>query len=158
MRRRSLLKAALAAPLGLLFGKKSEGQPEAKLSLWEEFKRDGGGCYFAGPDRGDCEHFVGLPGKSIPNQHDGDDDTVDLYGKPNGWCWFCWHSHEIRRLQHENRILTNGISNIDASKADWAGPMYFVEWDNKSKIVRENEVFTTNTTDIDITLFGGLLR
>jgi hypothetical protein len=55
---------------------------------------EGGGCTLAGPGRGDCEHFIGLPGKSMPGQHDGPDDTVDVYGKPNGWCWRCWLTHQ----------------------------------------------------------------
>jgi len=62
---------------------------------------EGGTCSLAGPGRGDCENFVGLPGKSIPGQHDGDDDTVDHCGKPNGWCWHCWLMHERNRLQSE---------------------------------------------------------
>jgi hypothetical protein len=65
--------------------------------------RDLNGCAFAGPGRGDCEHAVGLPGKSVPGQHDGPDATVDVYGRPNGWCWFCWHSKQIRDLQKEAR-------------------------------------------------------
>ncbi len=59
------------------------------------------GCTLAEPGRGDCEHAVGLPGHSIPGQHDGPDDTVDAYGKPNGWCWSCWKSHKIGRLENE---------------------------------------------------------
>ena len=51
---------------------------------------DSGTCAYAGPGRGDCEHAVGLPGMSIPGQHDGTDTTVDLYNRPNGWCWHCW--------------------------------------------------------------------
>lgn len=57
------------------------------------------GCEFSGPKRGDCEHFIGLPGKSIPGQHDGDDDTVDVYGKPNGWCWRCWLRQQLAEAQ-----------------------------------------------------------
>ena len=57
------------------------------------------GCLMAGSGRGDCEHFVGLPGKSIPGQHDGPDDTVDAYGRPNGWCEVCWRGKQIKRLQ-----------------------------------------------------------
>lgn len=64
-------------------------------------KVNSGVCTLAGPGRGDCEHAVGLPGKSVPGQHDGDDDTVDVYGKPNGWCWSCWKSHQIKRLEAE---------------------------------------------------------
>ncbi len=56
-------------------------------------------CTLAGPGRGDCWNFVGLPGKSIPDHHDGPDDTVDEYGKPNGWCWSCWKSEQIERLR-----------------------------------------------------------
>lgn len=63
--------------------------------------RDSGGCTLAAPGRGDCEHAVGLPGISIPDQHDGPDDTEDCYGKPNGWCWSCWKSHQIEKLRAE---------------------------------------------------------
>ena len=59
---------------------------------------DYGGCAFSGPGRGDCEHFVGLPGVSVTGQHDGPDDTVDHCGKPNGWCWSCWKSHQLQAL------------------------------------------------------------
>lgn len=61
----------------------------------------GGGCTLAGPGRGDCENAIGLPGISIPNRHDGKDITVDVYGKPNGWCWSCWKSHQIGQLQKQ---------------------------------------------------------
>ena len=63
--------------------------------------QDGGGCSFAGVGRGDCSNYVGLPGHSIPDQHDGEDDTVDCYGKPNGWCWSCWKSEKIERLERQ---------------------------------------------------------
>lgn len=62
-------------------------------------------CVFAGPGRGDCAHFVGLPGKSIPGQHDGPDDTVDVYGKPNGWCWPCWKDHKLQIAEQTIREL-----------------------------------------------------
>lgn len=58
-----------------------------------------GQCLLAGPGRGDCLHAIGLPGISIPGQHDGPDDTVDVYGKPNGWCWFCWRGHQLEEAQ-----------------------------------------------------------
>jgi len=60
------------------------------------------GCLLSGPDRGDCEHYVGLPGISIPDQHDGPDDTFDAYGKPNGWCWLCWNQYKIRELEKQS--------------------------------------------------------
>lgn len=75
-----------------------------------------GGCTFAGPGRGDCEHFIGLPGKSIPGLHDGPDDTVDVYGKPNGWCWSCWKSHQIRNLRAD---LANVRSERQQYKELW---------------------------------------
>lgn len=57
------------------------------------------GCQLAGPGRGDCEHFVGYPSPiHCPGQHDGPDDTVDVYGKPNGWCWSCWKDHRYYEL------------------------------------------------------------
>ena len=55
-------------------------------------------CRYARPGRGDCAHFVGLPGKSIPGRHDGPDDTVDEYGIPNGWCEYCWLQHKYEAL------------------------------------------------------------
>ena len=72
-------------------------------------RRDGGGCAFAGPGRGDCEHFIGLPGRSISGQHDGVDDTVDYYGKPNGWCWLCWKQEQLRRLRAERDVLARKL-------------------------------------------------
>jgi len=68
---------------------------------WDNARQ--GCCMFAGPGRGDCENSVGLPGESIPEQHDGDDDTVDVYGKPNGWCWACWNGKRIRELEARHR-------------------------------------------------------
>lgn len=62
-------------------------------------------CRFAGEGRGDCAHFIGLPGKSIPCQHDGPDDTVDVYGIPNGWCEYCWCSHQLSEARTKNREL-----------------------------------------------------
>jgi len=50
-------------------------------------------CLYAAPGRGDCEHFVGLPGLIVKGHHDGP-PTEDEYGKPNGWCWYCWLSHK----------------------------------------------------------------
>ena len=74
-------------------------------------EREDGGCILAGPGRGDCSHFIGLPGENIPGQHDGP-DTEDVYGKPNGWCWSCWKSQMIAEKtarvleveKHEERI------------------------------------------------------
>jgi len=51
-------------------------------------------CRFAGPGRGDCQHFVGLPAVL-------DQTTTDEYGIPNGWCEYCWSSHQRDDLQRQ---------------------------------------------------------
>jgi hypothetical protein len=51
-------------------------------------------CRFAGPGRGDCKHFLGLPVKL-------DETTTDEYGIPHGWCEYCWSSHQRDDLQHQ---------------------------------------------------------
>lgn len=56
------------------------------------------GCLFSDPGRGDCEHSVGLPGRRIIG--DGTDDTIDEYGRPNGWCEVCWRGRQIQFLEH----------------------------------------------------------
>lgn len=67
---------------------------------------DGGGCMRPGlPRLGDCENYLGLPGVSLPGQHDGPDDTVEVYGKPNGWCWSCWRLYQIGELRKEVQAL-----------------------------------------------------
>lgn len=62
---------------------------------------DARGCLFSGTGRGDCEHFISLPGKSILGKHDGPDDTVDEYGRPNGWCEVCWLSQQLKYTHDE---------------------------------------------------------
>lgn len=80
--------------------KEEECNCDQALRLKEKLKDVAEGvCVYSGPGRGDCEHAVGLPGKSIPGQHDGDDDTVDHTGKPNGWCSPCWREYQLRQLQ-----------------------------------------------------------
>ncbi len=75
--------------------------------------RNGSGCSLAGPGSGDCEHFVGLPGLSMPGQHDGKDDTVDAWGKPNGWCWSCWKSKRISNCQADLAKCREGQGAIN---------------------------------------------
>lgn len=58
------------------------------------------GCLLSGFGRGDCEHFIGLPGRSIPGKHDGPNDTVDEYDRPNGWCEVCWRGRQIQVLEY----------------------------------------------------------
>lgn len=45
-----------------------------------------GTCLYAGPGRGDCYHFVGLP---------KDKSNFDAWGLPNGWCQHCWMYYRI---------------------------------------------------------------
>ena len=71
-----------------------------------------GTCRYAGPGRGDCENFVGLPGHSIPGQHDGLDDTVDHYGKPNGWCWHCWLMHQRDDYSRHLRVANEEVEQL----------------------------------------------
>jgi hypothetical protein len=72
------------------------------LLYTDDVKAAGGGCHFAGPGRGDCDHFIGYPSNiHVPQQHDGPDDTVDCYGKPNGWCWYCWLQYQLAAAQSE---------------------------------------------------------
>lgn len=75
-------------------------------------------CRFAGVGRGDCEHFVGLPGKSIPGQHDGPDDTVDCYGIPNGWCEYCWAQHQLIEANQRISDLTELLDSHRQQYAD----------------------------------------
>lgn len=85
---------------------------EHALAELEEIARNGT-CLLAGPGRGDCEHAVGLPGPSIPGQHDGPDDTVDAYGKPNGWCWMCWRGKKVERAEVRISALTLQVAELE---------------------------------------------
>lgn len=67
----------------------------------------GGGCSLAGPGRGDCEHFVGLPEKF-------DETTTDVYGKPNDWCWLCWLSTQLSAVREERDRLITLLDRIRA--------------------------------------------
>ncbi len=49
----------------------------------------GHGCLFAGPDRGDCEHFI----KEL--------EPTDEYGRPEDWCEVCWRGLQIQKLKNE---------------------------------------------------------
>ena len=83
-------------------------------------KPDSPTCTFAGPGRGDCEHFIGLPGFSIPNQHDGPDITKDSYGKPNGWCWQCWKSYQIAKLHSALTVTRKALQRVwDEDECGW---------------------------------------
>ena len=109
MLRRDVILGFLAAPFSFLDGLKNKESTVVGLSGRNDYKM---GCKLSGPGRGDCENFVGLPGKSIPGQHDGPDDTVDVYGIPNGWCDYCWQPYSV--IRHLNRqSLAGGLESIE---------------------------------------------
>lgn len=87
----------VAASKGDFAGEHRELLAQAAREI--EQLRWGGGCTLSGVGRGDCSNSVGLPGKSIPGEHDGPDDTVDYTGRPNGWCQRCWDDHQISALR-----------------------------------------------------------
>jgi hypothetical protein len=62
------------------------------------------GCSLAGPGRGDCEHFVGLPAIL-------DKTTTDVYGKPNEWCWHCWWSYRTHKAEAEAKAARGARRN-----------------------------------------------
>ena len=75
------------------------------------------GCLVAGPGRGDCHHFVGLPGQAIPNQHAGDDPTVDAYGRPNGWCQVCWQETKLTTAEARLRVAEDVAAALQSCYA-----------------------------------------
>lgn len=74
-----------------IIGPEPLATPISPVNPW-----DNPGCTLTGPGRGDCHHFIGYPSPiHKPGEHDGPDDTVDAYGKPNGWCWACWKDFRL---------------------------------------------------------------
>ncbi len=67
---------------------------------------EGGRCAYAGPKRGDCYHFTGLPkGKNQNN--------FNAWGLPNDWCWHCWNHY---RMDWTLDLLYEGMKDpYDAS-------------------------------------------
>lgn len=62
-------------------------------------------CTLAGPGRGDCEHFVGLPAEL-------NSTTTDEYGRPHGWCFYCWLAHQYQQREHQVTALDYSIRDI----------------------------------------------
>ncbi len=91
-----------------VIGSQPKPEPETPFERLQ-WKVNSGCCTLSGLMRGDCEHAVGLPGKSIPNKHNGPDDTVDCYDKPNGWCWSCWKSKQLEDAQREIKRLWQAL-------------------------------------------------
>lgn len=112
----------------------------AKFEAENAALREHASCQYARPGRGDCEHSVGLPGHAIPLQHDGQDDTVDCYGKPNGWCWQCWKSYKIANLEAENAAL---LRVVDAAR----DVDDLTDWETLSQ--SDGVLFTQLQADID---------
>ena len=110
-RPRQVSRDELARNWARTYGPKPEAEhPDYKTEHPDDVKpRADIGCTLAGPGRGDCEHFVGRPGESRPGMHDGPDDTVDHYGRPNGWCFYCWVSSKLLRAEAEIRRIHRGV-------------------------------------------------
>ena len=75
------------------------------VSRVDELVERGPGCLFAGPGRGDCRNFLGLPDVL-------DETTTDVYGKPEEWCWSCWKAEKLNRLAAENAALVEAIQGL----------------------------------------------
>lgn len=88
-----------------------------RLRAEVEYLKHCGGCVFASSERGDCENAVGLPGESIPGQHDGHDDRMDVYGRPNGWCWHCWLTRQRDTAQTLARQLSEEVELLQVQLA-----------------------------------------
>ncbi len=93
---------------------KMTSEPDIRLEfdIKPLIELEDGGCTLAGLGRGDCEHAIGLPGRSIPGVYDGFE-----YGKPKGWCWSCWKSNTIIEFRREVKAWREvadafGIGNI----------------------------------------------
>ena len=71
----------------------------------DELITRGIGCLFAGPGRGDCHNFLGLPEVL-------DETTTDVYGKPTEWCWSCWKDEKLNRLTAGNVALKAEIERL----------------------------------------------
>lgn len=70
-----------------------------QVSLIEKSRVEG--CVRSGSG-GDCLHYFGLPGQSIPGDIDEEpSQAAHVHGKPHGWCWSCWKSHRIDKLEGE---------------------------------------------------------
>jgi len=65
------------------------------------------GCLLAGPGRGDCEHYVGLPEVE-------DQAHTDEYGRPNGWCEICWRGVQISR--HKEALIKQVLHTKEGCK------------------------------------------
>ena len=63
-------------------------------------------CSLAASGRGDCLHFVGIP--EVLNQ-----DTTDVYGKPLGWCWWCWKSQQLAASQECEKRLRRMLARLN---------------------------------------------
>lgn len=75
-----------------------------------------GTCLHASTGRGDCENYIGLPGRVEEVTHDGP-NTEDAYGKPNGWCWRCWDGYRLMKAEAQLHELSPPPS--DPGKTHW---------------------------------------
>ena len=114
---------------------------------------------WSGISVGNCIRAIGLPGKSIPGQHDGPDDTVDGHGKPNGWCWSCWRSHQIEHIKAQTSQIEHFKAQISKMKSALQGfkkalvvPEESVDID--SQIAQEADIIVTESGDVVKNRYG----
>ena len=74
-------------------------------------------CRFAGPGRGDCAHFIGLPAVF-------DQATTDEYGIPHGWCEYCWSSHQRDELHLRCHELMSALKFAHDEMCSWYSSEY----------------------------------
>ena len=86
-------------------------------------------CRFAGPGRGDCEHYVGIP------KEEKYPETVDEYGIPHGWCEYCWSVEKRNRL---TALLEKKDEEISSAQTyiEWA-KKYMDKLEAQNKALRE---------------------
>ena len=87
----------------------SDEAPHAAVRLAAEVRKlqNSHGCLIAGPGRGDCSHFIGMPTTiAYP-------ETVDIYGRPNRWCQVCWNGEQIRRFQENMKKLAQDFDQSE---------------------------------------------
>lgn len=107
--------SVLSEPTTLEFGGKEGLQKEANDNRSPDEKKRDVCCTLAGSGRGDCEHFVGFPEKfEYP-------ETVDEWGRPHGWCFYCWQSQKLSRAKNRIRKLESELRPGEKSKEEKDG-------------------------------------
>lgn len=88
------------------------------------------GCLLSGPGRAHCPNFLGMPDEiKFP-------DTVDIYGRPLGWCEVCWSGEQFRKLSIEFKELAKSYDQSE--KENRVYNLIFAKWRGKAyELARE---------------------